>query len=102
MRIFIKNRCEDCIVGFDAPFKRSLSVEDLKAIRMMDMDWVFVHYEVATPELIANAHEKGLRVMVYRVNDPQVMAQWGPEFFPDGILTDYTRIKKDFLQPFHQ
>lgn len=100
--MFIKNRCEDCIVGFDAPFKRSLSVEDLKAIRMMDMDWVFVHYEVATPELIANAHEKGLRVMVYTVNDPQVMAQWGPDFFPDGILTDYTRIKKDFLQPFHQ
>jgi len=97
--MFIKNRC-DCVVGFDAPYQQDLSREDLKAIRMMDMDWVYVHHDVATPDLIANAHEMGLRVMVYTINDPAVLDQWDATFYPDGIMTDYTDIKDAFLEKF--
>ncbi len=97
--MFIKNRC-DCVVGFDAPYKRKLSIDDLKAIRMMEMDWVYVHHEAATPDLIENAHEMGLRVMVYTINDPALLDQWDAEVFPDGIMTDYAGIQQKILQKF--
>lgn len=97
--MFIKNRC-DCVVGFDAPYKQEVTVEHLKGFRMMDMDWVYIHHDFVTPDLIANAHKIGLRVMVYIVNDPAVLDQWNANFFPDGILTDYTEIKEYCLRKF--
>ena len=93
---FIKNRC-DCQVGLDTPYKKHISKEMLKAIRFAGLDWIYVHYSVVNKKLIEDAHEIGLRVMAYTVNDTDTLEQWQHNM-PDGIITDKTQIKKDYMR----
>jgi glycerophosphoryl diester phosphodiesterase len=91
---FIKNRC-DCQVGLDTPYKKPVSRDMLKAIRYAGLDWVYVHYSVVNAALIQNAHELGLKVMTYTVNDDTVLDQWRSSL-PDGIITDHVQLKNNF------
>lgn len=55
------------------------------------------HYEMVTPELIAGAHAKGLRVIPWTVNDATAwrrLTDWGI----DGLITDYPRKLIAFLE----
>ncbi len=93
----IKNQC-NCETGLDAPFKARLDKPALEYIKAMNMDWVYLHHSVATPEVIAYAHEMGLKVMAYTVNDKSVIERWLSTELPDGIITDYLEIKEHFRQ----
>ena len=88
---YIKNRC-NCNVGIDTPYKEMLSVDILRSIKFAGMDWIYVHYSVVNEDLINKAHELGLRVMVYTVNDVALMTKWS-ENPPDGIITDRADLK---------
>ncbi|MDA0322147.1 MAG: glycerophosphodiester phosphodiesterase family protein [Verrucomicrobia bacterium] len=44
--------------------------------------------ELVTPELIGHAHELGLRVLVFTVNDPDEIEKMG-KMGVDGLITDY-------------
>jgi glycerophosphoryl diester phosphodiesterase len=46
------------------------------------------HHRQVTRELVADAHERGLRVTVWTVNDPAAMAAF-IDLGVDGIVTDY-------------
>ncbi len=83
----IKQQC-DCETGLDAPFKVPLNKEALDYIKSKNMDWVYLHYSVATPETISLAHTVGLKVMVYTVNTSEILSQWRHTTMPDGIITD--------------
>ena len=50
---------------------------------------VNVSRELVTPELVAEAHRRGLKVFVYTVNEPDEMARL-LVLGVDGIFTDYT------------
>ena len=93
----IKKQC-NCETGLDAPFKAMLDKPALEYIRSMNMDWVYLHYSVVTPEVIRAAHEAGLRVMAYTVNDISVIEDWLSTEMPDGIITDYLQVKEYFKQ----
>lgn len=50
--------------------------------------YAVVYYESATPELVEDAHQRGIQVLVYTVNDVEIarrMQQYGV----DGIFTNY-------------
>ncbi len=88
MASFVKERC-NCDVGFDAPFGKPLNDSELADIASSLFDWVYVHHTVYDSALVRNAHALGLKVMVYTVNEPAVVAGWrGEAILPDGILTD--------------
>ncbi|MBT8370097.1 MAG: glycerophosphodiester phosphodiesterase, partial [Deltaproteobacteria bacterium] len=95
---FIKTRC-DCQVGLDTPYRKQLSKEMLEAIRFAGLDWIYVHFSVIDEKLIENAHEIGLKVMAYTVNDVAILQRWQPNL-PDGIITDMTQVAIDFKRLF--
>jgi glycerophosphoryl diester phosphodiesterase len=86
----------DCAVGWDLPFRKRVSDELLGAAVMAELDWIFIDQSVATPELIRRAHANGLRVMVYTVNDVELLHRLAPEL-PDGVITDRAELKAEFL-----
>ena len=47
-----------------------------------------VSRRLATPELVADAHRRGLKMLVFTVNEPDEMARLH-EIGVDGIFTDY-------------
>ena len=95
---FIKNRCR-CDVGVDTPYRKKPSPRLLDTIAHKGLDWIYVHYSVVDQALIQAAHDRGLHVMVYTVNDPEILKQWEGNF-PDGIITDYYDIKQKFFDEF--
>jgi glycerophosphoryl diester phosphodiesterase len=92
---FINNRCE-CSAGLDTPYQKKLSDGQLKHIRLSGFEWIYVHHSVVDTELIRKAHAQGIKVMVYTVNDMAMLSAW-MEQLPDGIITDYRRLEKEFL-----
>ncbi len=92
---FVKNRC-DCNVGIDAPYKEKLSKDFLQFVKFSGFDWIYVHHEAVNSELIGQAHEIGLKIMVYTVNDLSVMSVWEKNW-PDGIITDYRHVKDEIM-----
>ncbi|MBF8268312.1 MAG: sulfatase-like hydrolase/transferase [Gammaproteobacteria bacterium] len=84
----IKNGC-NCQVGFDTEYTKKLTPEDLEFIAQMKLDWVYAHYSVVNSELIHTAHEHGIKVMAYTVNDGNIIQGWkSAGILPDGIITD--------------
>jgi glycerophosphoryl diester phosphodiesterase len=71
----------------DAPFGRPVEQAWLDDQARNGMDWIYVHFSQATPELIRYAHGQGLRVLVYTVNDPREVAHLRTER-PDAVITD--------------
>jgi glycerophosphoryl diester phosphodiesterase/arylsulfatase A-like enzyme len=90
----IKKQC-GCAVAFDVPWSKTLPEEWLKTAAVTHLDWVYIHSSMATPEAIAMAHRHGLKVMVFTVNDVAALTALAPEF-PDGVITDYLRVAKEF------
>jgi glycerophosphoryl diester phosphodiesterase len=83
----------DCEAGFDTPFKKKISYDDLRYYRKMNYDWLYVHYSVIDEQLIQDAHALGLKIMAYTVNDHEILDKWMATGLPDGIITDKTAIK---------
>lgn len=91
----IKNRC-DCQVGLDTPYKKKPSAQLMRSIKFAGLDWIYLHHSIIDKELINKAHDIGLRVMAFTVNDLSILSNWHGNL-PDGIITDYVNIK-DWLE----
>ena len=90
----VKHGC-DCEVGYDTDFEKKLDRSDLQYAAQMDVDWIYVHYSMVDSDLIRLAHETGLKVMAYTVNDQNIIEAWKKAgLLPDGIITDYENINE--------
>jgi glycerophosphoryl diester phosphodiesterase len=77
----------ECEVGWDLPYGAPVSDALLRAAVLAGIDWVFVENGALTPEAVAAAHARGLRVMAYTVNRREELERLAPEL-PDGVITD--------------
>lgn len=77
-------RHSDVETGFDLP-QRTPRDEWLVYASERGFDWVYVRHDFITPAFIDRAHELGLRVMAYTINDGAKPAN------VDGIITDVAR-----------
>ena len=85
----VKNQC-DCEVGFDTPYKSTVSEQEMRDIRSLGIDWIYVEHSVINPELINTAHKLGLKIMAYTVNSNEIFSQWKKnKMLPDGVITDH-------------
>jgi len=84
-----------CPVGVDAP---SGAVEQQWVDEQVrnKLDWIYVNFRQATPELIRYAHAQGLRVAVYTVNQSAQAAHLRNEW-PDAIITDRAALARELL-----
>ena len=90
--ISVKKQC-DCEVGFDTPYKKVLSENELRDIKSLGIDWIYVEYSVIDSELISMAHRLGLKVMAYTVNSSDVINRWKQNgMLPDGVITDDIKV----------
>ena len=79
-----------CETGWDTPFQQPVTEEFLNFANEMNMSWIYVHFKVLTNELMKEAHERGLKVMVYTANIKDDLS--GSTIKPDGIITDTTEM----------
>lgn len=84
-----------CPVGMDAPFGKPVQQGFLENAAMTGLEWIYVQHEQASAELIRAAHARGLRVLVYTVNDLAEIQRLAPEW-PDAIITDRASLMKGF------
>ena len=82
----------DCETGWDTPFQKPVTDDMLKFALEMNMQWIYVHHKVFNSDLLERAHKKGLKVMVYTVNDKNELN--GVQ--PDGIITDSKKLLERF------
>jgi glycerophosphoryl diester phosphodiesterase len=82
----LKHYCR-CPVGVDAPFGRAVEQRWIDDQARNGMDWIYVTFKQATPELVRYAHAQGLRVLVYTANDPVEIGHLRTEW-PDAFMTD--------------
>jgi len=88
----VKHGC-GCEVGYDTDFEKKLDRSDLEYAAQMEVDWIYVHYSIVDSDLIRLAHEYGLKVMAYTVDDKKIIEAWkNTGLLPDGIITDYEKI----------
>ena len=87
MAASIKAQCQSCETAIDAPYKEKISDRWLDFAKRLAMDWVYVEYSVLDTDLIRRAHERGLKIMAYTVNDSSAVKSWDDDL-PDGIITD--------------
>lgn len=91
----IKHSC-DCETGYDMPYREKPGEKDLYYAKRMNFDWIYLHYSVIDENLLQSAHDLGLKVMAYTVNDTKIVDQWAKNELPDGIITDSIRIFEYF------
>ena len=84
-----------CPVGMDAPFGKPVEQGFLDNAALTGLQWIYVQHQQASPELIRDAHARGLRVLVYTVNDLAEIERLAPEW-PDAIITDRAALRKSF------
>lgn len=82
----LKQACR-CPVGVDAPTSAAIEQPWVDDQARNGMDWIYVTFRQATPELIRYAHSQGLRVSVYTANHPGELAHLRTEW-PDAVITD--------------
>jgi glycerophosphoryl diester phosphodiesterase len=63
------------------------AISRLDAVSAADASWAVLHYKIATPGLLARARERGLKVMVWTVNDAE-LDRWLPAGQADIVVTD--------------
>ncbi|HUU13722.1 MAG TPA: glycerophosphodiester phosphodiesterase family protein [Terriglobia bacterium] len=63
-------------------------VPTLRRARLLSARFVVPHWALATPRFIRRAHEAGLQVIVWTVNQPRAMRRMLANAV-DGIITDY-------------
>ena len=91
----LKNFVPDCEVAWDSAFEQPVTADDLNAVLQHGLGWLYVNAAVASPSLVREAHEAGVRVMVYTVNDDATIERFGAEM-PDGFITDERTILRRF------
>lgn len=85
----LKQHC-GCPVGIDAP-PRELDSAWVDDAALAGNDWIYVDHRQVSAELIRYAHGRGLRVLVFTVNDARQLARLGDEL-PDAIITDHAAL----------
>lgn len=88
----LEQHCE-CPVGLDAP-PRELDSRWVDEAAASGMEWIYVDHRQASPELIRYAHGRGLRVLVFTVNDVRQIARLKDEL-PDAIITDRAALRAE-------
>jgi glycerophosphoryl diester phosphodiesterase/arylsulfatase A-like enzyme len=83
----------NCEGGLDLP--QDVQVDDgwLQHVVNLGLDWVYLEKRMVNADVVRLAHDYGLKVMVYTVNDTIDLARWG-DAWPDGIITDDRRIRE--------
>ena len=81
----LKQSCR-CPVGVDAPTRGPIEQQWIDDQARNGMDWIYVTFKQATPELIRYAHAQGLRVLVYPANHPIEIGHLRREW-PDAFIT---------------
>jgi glycerophosphoryl diester phosphodiesterase len=76
-----------CPVGIDAPADRPIDERFIDNAALTGLDWIYADYRQASAELIRYAHGRGLRVLLYTVNNTSDLARLGDEL-PDAIVTE--------------
>ncbi|HUO85486.1 MAG TPA: sulfatase-like hydrolase/transferase, partial [Thermoanaerobaculia bacterium] len=93
----LAQRC-GCQVGLDAP-SRQLDSRWVDQAAASGMEWIYVDHRQASPELIRDAHRRGLRVLVFTVNSvDQIERLRGA--WPDAIITDRAALAEEFDSAF--
>lgn len=88
----------NCPVGLDAPNK-PLDSHWVDNAALTGMEWIYVHWRQASPELIRHAHSRGVRVAVYTVNDVAEIQRLAGEW-PDAVITDRAELVRTFSARF--
>ena len=91
----IKRNC-NCETGYDMPYRERPGEKELYYATRMGFDWIYLHYSVIDEDLVKSAHELGLKVMAYTVNDVEIVDRWAKTGLPDGIITDNISIIEYF------
>ncbi len=89
----------DCEVGLDAPFMKPVTKDWLRSAASSGMNWIYIHFRQASPELIRDAHLLGLRVLVYTVNETGEIGHLEQEW-PDAVITDRAGLISEFNAQF--
>lgn len=85
-----------------SPWMAGLDLTDfgdspLRAAHAIQADVFSTYYKEVTPELIAEAHSLGMRVVPFTVNDPAIMETM-IEMGVDGLITDRPATLRSVLQ----
>jgi glycerophosphoryl diester phosphodiesterase len=80
----------DCEVGWDLPNDEPVTIGQLDTAAAAGMGWIFIHHRQLDSDLVEQAHRRGLRVMVYTVNDPDELKG----VVVEGVITDHKRIRE--------
>lgn len=83
----IAQSCE-CEVGWDLPNDEPVRTAQLDTAATSGMDWILIHHRQLDPSVLEEAHRRGLRVMVYTVNEPEELNG----IVVDGVITDRSRL----------
>ena len=65
----------DCDVAIDHPFRQPVDDHAMDEYVMLGYKWLYVEQTVFTEDLLKRAHARGLRVMVYPVNNQAWLTQ---------------------------
>lgn len=85
VRATIDQGCH-CELAYKVPADAPLDINLFQHIRRAKYQWIYLTYQQATPTLIAQAHQQGLKVMLYLINDRSELAKFADEL-PDGAIT---------------
>ncbi len=82
----VEAQCERCQTAWDLP-QIPPTEEMFRYASKQGFDWIYIEESHLTENVIRKAHEFGLKVMVYTVNNPKSLLKWlNPR--PDGVITD--------------
>jgi glycerophosphoryl diester phosphodiesterase len=85
-------------VGYDLPQSGPVKDRWLDYAAGAGFHWVYVLARFADADLVRRAHRRGLKVMVYTIDDPRGLARFGADP-PDGVMTDHARLLGDRVAP---
>jgi glycerophosphoryl diester phosphodiesterase len=86
----IRRTCH-CESGLDLPQDAVVDEAWLQHVVNLDLDWIYLEKSMVDADAVRMAHEHGVKVMVYTVNEVADLARW-EDAWPDGIITDDRRV----------
>lgn len=91
----VHNRYPSVVTGFLTSDKKASFEENIKKIGFLPQIYSPQH-KLATPELIAKCHEKGIKFVPWTVNTAEEMKTL-KEMGVDGIITDYPHLLNEVV-----
>ncbi|MGB0713481.1 MAG: sulfatase-like hydrolase/transferase, partial [Gammaproteobacteria bacterium] len=76
----------DCAIAFDTPFRKTVHPAQMPTYRGLGGRWLYVHHSVIDAAVVQQAHDQGLKVMAYTINELGTFDAMGVT--PDGVITD--------------